>query len=211
MTYEGESSSQNTSLGWDSARSFTGKVGKDNINNYFINLTWNTANINSNDVSIKYCINYLGDIHTTSNSYYKLPISYGNLITDEKTGIKIAEEVCVTIETRYYFSDGSYAVGETQSFCFCPPVDPFCKKSQKTKILQKKISTKQKYSNAVKNKNGAQALNLKNCRSVNDWKSLGFTLAVGKNDCYSKSNVLILPNSSQDYSNHSRPRSKYRR
>ena len=133
VDYEGDSSSQDISLGWDSVTNFTGDVSKDNTNNYFINLTWNIPNINLNNVSIKYFINYLGDVFTTNNSYYKLPISYGNLITDEKTGIKIAEEVCVTIETRYYFSNGSYAVGELQSFCFCPPVDPFCKKSKKSK------------------------------------------------------------------------------
>tara|TARA_B100001057_G_scaffold372230_1_gene376403 strand:- start:46 stop:681 length:636 start_codon:yes stop_codon:yes gene_type:complete len=210
VDYEGDSSSQDISLGWDSVTNFTGDVSKDNTNNYFINLTWNIPNINLNNVSIKYFINYLGDVFTTNNSYYKLPISYGNLITDEKTGIKIAEEVCVTIETRYYFSNGSYAVGELQSFCFCPPVDPFCKKSKKTKILQKNISIKQKYANAVKNKNGAMGLNLKNCSSVNEWKSLGFRLAVGKNDCYSKSNVLILPSSS-DHVNYGRKRTKYRR
>ena len=192
--FEGDSSSQNIDLGWDNANNFTGNIYKDNINNYYLNLNWNGPNINLNDITIKYCINYLDNKFITTDTFYKLPVSYGNLITDEKTGIKIAEEVCITIETRYYFNYDSYSVGEIQSFCFCPPVDSFCKKSKKTKILQKNISTKKRYANAVKNVNGAQGFNFTNCSSVNDWRSMGFRLAVGKNNCYSKSDVIILPN-----------------
>ena len=192
--FEGDSPSQNINLGWDNADNFTGNIFKDDINNYFLNLNWNAPNLDINDISIKYCIYYLDNIFITTDTFYKLPISYGNLITDEKTGIKIAEEVCITIETKYYFNDGSNIVGATQTFCFCPPVDPFCKKSKKIKIMQKNISTKKRYANAVKNVNGAQGFNFKNCTSVNEWKTLGLRFAVGKNNCYSKSNVLILPN-----------------
>ena len=39
-----------------------------------------------------------------------------------------------------------------------------------------------------------QSITVENCSSVNDWRSMGFRLAVGKNNCYSKSDVLILPN-----------------
>ena len=123
--FEGDSSSQNIDLGWDNANNFTGNIYKDNINNYYLNLNWNGPNINLNDITIKYCINYLDNKFITTDTFYKLPVSYGNLITDEKTGIKIAEEVCITIETRYYFNYDSYSVGEIQSFCFCPPVDSF--------------------------------------------------------------------------------------
>ena len=45
---------------------------------------------------------------------------------------------------------------------------------------------------------------------IGESQSLGFRLAVGKNDCYSKSNVLILPSSS-DHVNFGRKRTKYRR
>ena len=192
--FEGDSSSENINLGWDNAYNFKGNIYKDDINNYFLNLNWKAPNTNLSDISIKYYINYLDDTFITTNTFYKLPVSYGTLIIDEKTGIKIAEEVCITIETRYYFNDGSYSFGETQSFCFCPPVDPFCKKSKKTKIIQKNISNKRQYANAVKNVNGAQGFNFKNCTPVNDWKSMSLRLTVGKNNCYSKSNVLILPN-----------------
>jgi len=192
--FEGDNSSENINLGWDNANNITGTVHKDSINNYYINLSWNPPNSNLNDISIKYFINYLDDIFITTDTSYKLPVSYGNLITDEKTGIKIAEENCITVETRFYFNDGSYTFGETQTFCFCPPVDAFCKKSKKTKISQKNISTKKQYANAVRNVNGAQGYNFKNCTSVNEWKYLGLRFKVGRNDCYSKSKVLILPN-----------------
>lgn len=192
--FEGDSSSENINLGWPSANNFIGNIHKDNINNYYLTLNWNAPDINLNNITIKYYINYLDNIFITTDTFYKLPVSYGNLIIDEKTGIKIAEEVCITIETRYYFNDGSYSVGEMKTYCFCPPVDPFCKKSKKTKITQKNISTKQRYANAVKNVNGAQGFNFKNCTSVNEWNTMSLRLTVGKNNCYSKSNVLILPN-----------------
>lgn len=185
--YDGESSSEVVNLGWDSLTNINGLIQRDLINNYFIYLTWDTPNINSNDIHIKYSINYSGTIHTTSTPSYKLPIYYGNLITDEKTGIKITEEECITIETQYYINDEQIGVGETQSFCFCPPADPFCKKSKKTKIVNnanKNISTKRKYANSLKTSNGVLGMKFKNCSKASDWKLLGFT--VGKNNCYKK-------------------------
>jgi len=185
--YEGESSSQTVNLGWDSVTNINGSIQRDSTNNYFLNLTWNIPNIPENYFSVKFIITYKNNIHITTESPYKLYISYGETTTDPETGKTIAEEVCITIETRYYFLDGSYSSGEIKTFCFCPPIDPFCRKEKKTKVVNnghKNISTKRKYANALKTSNGVLGMNFKNCSKASHWGSLGFT--VGKNDCYKK-------------------------
>lgn len=215
MTFEGSSNTQTINLGWESLTGISGKIIKDNTNNYIINLNWNEPSEVPEGSTVKYFINYLGDIFSTSNSSYILPVYYGSSTIDEATGQKIKEEVCLTIETRYYFNDGSYSQGATQSFCFCPPSDPYCKKvistsknsnssnsnnsSSNSNISvanRNNISTKRKYASAVSNVNGVSGFNFNNCASINYWRSQAFRMVLAKNDCYKKSNVVILPSQS---------------
>tara|TARA_B100000963_G_scaffold127135_1_gene110987 strand:- start:7500 stop:8156 length:657 start_codon:yes stop_codon:yes gene_type:complete len=211
--FEGSSDTQTINLGFDGLNSINGRILKNNNNNYYINLTWNNPSEVPDDSTVKYFINYLGETFSTSNTSYQLPVYYGSSTIDEATGQKIVEEVCLTIETRYYFEDGSYSQGATQTFCFCPPSDPYCKKvissksnnsssnsnnsSSNTNISvtnSNNISTKMKYASAVTNINGASGFNFNNCSSINFWRSQAFRMALAKNDCYKKSDVIILPN-----------------
>ena len=202
-TYTGESSDETINLGWDSVSNIVGFVTKSKTNSYFLNLTWDGVDT-PNNATVKYCIKYQGKNYITTKTNFMLPITYGNTTTDEKTGVIIAEEECIEIETKYYYSENTYSVGETKKFCFCPPVDPFCKKSKKTKTKQKNISSKIRYSNAVKNKNGALGVDggiFNNCSSVNYWNQLSLNISLSKNNCYSKEKVLILPNQSENQQN----------
>ena len=211
--FEGSSDTQTINLGFEGLNSINGRILKNNNNNYFINLTWSGPSEVPEDSTVKYFINYLGETFSTSNLSYNLPVYYGNSIIDEETGQKIVEEVCLTIETRYYFEDGSYSQGATKNFCFCPPSDPYCKKvistikyssssnsnnsSSNTNISianSNNISTKKKYASAVTNVNGASGFNFNNCSSISYWTSQAFRMAVGKNNCYKKTDVVILPN-----------------
>ena len=215
--FEGSSTTQSINLGYQSLNNIIGNIFKDINNNYAIKLLWNKPTEIPENTTVKYFINYLGNTFSTGNSSYTLPVNYGSIKVDEKTGLKIKEEVCLTIETRYYFNDGSYSEGATQSFCFCPPADPFCKKSINTtqnnnfsnlnnntsnsviSVSNKNnISNKRKYASAVTNINGASGFNFNNCSSINYWRSQRFRLALAKNDCYKKSDVKILPNQDQN-------------
>ena len=215
--FEGNSETQTINLGWESLTNIVGKISKDIINSYSIRLSWNTPNSIPEGSNIKYYINYLGKIFITSNSSYILPVNYGNYVVDEVTGLKTVEEVCLTIETRYYFNDNSYSQGQIQSFCFCPPADLYCKKriesiqnnsfssqnnsnsnSVNSVFNKNNISTKRRYASAVTNINGSSGFNFNRCSSINYWESQRFRLALAKNDCYKKENVIILPNQDQN-------------
>ncbi len=195
-SYTGEGNTETINLGWDSVTNINGLVQKDNNGNYYLRLTWSAATPQSG-ATIKYCIKYEQKSILTTETKYLLRIGYGLTTIDEKTGIVIALEQCVEIETRYYFSENTYAIGEIKKFCFCPPVDPFCKKSKKTKTKEKNISSKIKYSKAIKNKHGALGGTFNGCSSVSHWNQLSLGLSLSKNDCYKRDNVLILPNQSQ--------------
>ena len=199
-SYQGEGNTETINLGWDSLSNIKGVVSKDVINNYFLNLSWTGANQPDN-TTVKYFIFYNDLTFYTTNNFYNLPISYGESEKNPITGVFTTKEVCINFETRYYFNDGTYSLGETKSLCFCPPSDLYCKNKKTksvntTKTLIKNVSTKTRYSNAVKSSNGALGFNFRNCTKVRDWKKLDFKLAVGKNDCYKKTNVVLLPNQS---------------
>ena len=79
-------------------------------------MEWNSRNTG---VTIKYCIIYNNKIYTTTKTTFTLPIGYGVFERDDNGNIKlnsqgkpITQEECVRIETRYYFSDGSFSYGE---------------------------------------------------------------------------------------------------
>ena len=222
--FEGSSSTQSINLGWENATNISGRIIKKNNNNYYINLKWNTPSQIPENTTVKYFINYLDNTFSTVNSSYQLPVYYGYTTVDPETGRKISETVCITIETRYYFDDGSYSQGSTQSYCFCPPSDPFCKNviskgenisynnlnnsssnsnnssSNSNNLIanNNNISTKRRYASAVTNVNGASGFNFNNCSSISYWRSQAFRLALAKNDCYKKSDVIILPSQSED-------------
>lgn len=225
--FEGSSSTQSINLGWDNLNNINGNIHKNNNNNYYINLKWNKPTGIPENTTVRYFINYLGNTFTTLKSSYVLPVYYGYSTVDEKTGQKIVEEVCLTIETRYYFNDGSYSQGTTQSYCFCPPSDPYCKNvisiseniissnlnnnssnlnnsSLKSNVLianNNNISSKRKYASAVTNVNGASGFNFNNCSSISYWNSQAFRLALAPNDCYKKSDLVILPSQSENNKN----------
>jgi len=224
--FEGSSSTQSINLGWDNLNNISGNIYKDNNNNNYINLNWNKPTGIPENTTVKYFINYLGDTFLTLKSSYVLPVYYGYSTVDEKTGQKIVEKVCVSIETRYYFEDGSYSQGTTQSYCFCPPSDPYCKNvisnsnnnsfklngnsnfnnsSSNSNISlssnNNNISTKRKYASAVTNVNGASGFNFNNCSSISYWNSQAFRLALAPNNCYKKSDVVILPSQSENNKN----------
>ena len=192
VEYNGEGNTGTNDLGWDSVNNIKGNIRKNNINNYFLHLSWNGVEVIV-DTTIKYVINYLDNQYITGDNKFILPVNYANTIIDENTGIKIAQEVCLTIETRYYLSNETFASGETQTFCFCPPVDPFCYKIKKTEKKPEKISKKMRYTKAVGNKNGAMGLTFSGCSSVSQWNQLSLNLQLAKNNCYNKDKVLILP------------------
>ena len=218
--FEGSSDTQTINLGFDSLNSISGNIFKKNNGNYYISLSWNTPNQIPDDSTVKYFINYLGNTFSTTNSSYTLPVYYGGVTVDEVTGKKIIQEVCLTIETRYYDDYGSYSQGATQTFCFCPPADQFCKNiistgnsnsnsssysnaasSSNSNISvsnKNNISSKRKYASAVTNVNGASGFNFNNCSSISYWNSQAFRLAIAKNDCYKKSDPIILPSQSED-------------
>ena len=194
-TYNGAGNAQTAYLGWDSVSNISGFVGKKRSNGFFLQLKWVGATP-QNGTTLKYCIKYLGNSYITTNTSFQLPISYGTTTVDEKTGILVAVEECIEIETRYYHTVNTYTMGEIKKFCFCPPVDPFCSKSKKTKTKQKNISSKMRYSKAIKNKNGALGNVFNGCSSITHWNQLSLGLKLSKNDCYEKNKVLILPTQS---------------
>lgn len=218
--FEGSSNTQTINLGFDSLNSIRGNIFKNNNNNYYINLNWNKPTGIPENTTVKYFINYLGNTFSTTNSSYRLPVYYGSSTVDQVTGKKIIEKVCLTIETRYYDDNGSYSQGTTQTFCFCPPADQFCKNiistgnsnsnslsnsnstsSSNSNISvsnRNNISTKRKYASAVTNVNGASGFNFNNCSSISYWNSQAFRMALAPNDCYKKSNVVILPSQSEN-------------
>tara|TARA_B100001287_G_scaffold274523_1_gene279998 strand:- start:92 stop:703 length:612 start_codon:yes stop_codon:yes gene_type:complete len=198
----GEGNTEVIILGWGSASNLTGKIFKDNVNNYFLNLNW-TGTPATNNTTVKYFLIYEGSTFFTTDTNYTLPISYGVSEIDKTTGITKIKEVCITLETRFYFNDGTYSMGESKTFCFCPPADIYCKNKKiinknRTKVIQQNISTNKRYSNAVSNSNGALGFNFNNCRKVNEWKNINLSIRVGKNNCYKKSNVVILPSQSSN-------------
>ncbi len=199
-SYTGEGNTETINLGWDSVNNINGIVQKNSYGNYFLRLSWSAATPQIG-ATVKYCIKYEGQSILTTETNYLLTISYGLTRVDEKTGIVIALEQCVEIETRYYFTEYTYGIGETKEFCFCPPVDPFCKKSKKTKTKEKNISSKMKYSQAIKNKNGALGGIFEGCSPISHWNQLSLGLQLSKNDCYKRNNVLILPNQSENQQN----------
>lgn len=218
--FEGSSNTQTINLGFDSLNSIRGNIFKNNNNNYYINLNWNKPTGIPENTTVKYFINYLGNTFSTTNSSYRLPVYYGSSTVDQVTGQKIIEQVCLTIETRYYDDNGSYSQGTTQTFCFCPPADQFCKNiistgnsnsnslsnsnstsSSNSNISvsnRNNISTKRKYASAVTNVNGASGFNFNNCSSISYWNSQAFRMALAPNDCYKKSDVVILPSQSEN-------------
>ena len=198
--YEGEGNTATINLGWASLSNINGLISKDNINNNYLNLKW-TGVSSTNNTTVKYFITYKNNTFSTTNNNFKLPIGYGSLKKDPKTGIFIVEEVCLTLETRFYFNDGTYSSGKIKTFCFCPPADLYCKNKKTksvntTKVVQKNVSTKKRYASAVKSTNGAMGFNFNNCRKVSDWKKLDLKLAASKNDCYKKTDIIILPSQS---------------
>lgn len=194
-TYYGEGNTETINLGWDSVNNINGRVERNNSGSYFLRISW-TAAAPQNGATVKYCIKYQEQSILTTETNYYLPINYGSTTIDEKTGMVIALEECLEIETRYYTDENTYAEGEVKKFCFCPPVDPFCNKSKKTKTKEKNISSKMKYSKAIKNKNGALGGIFNGCSSIAHWNQLSLGLRLSKNDCYKKENVLILPSQS---------------
>lgn len=197
VDYNGEGNTETTDLGWDSINNISGDIRKNNVNNFFLNLSWNSVE-DLPGTTIKYVINYLDNEFITSETTFILPVNYANTIIDENTGIQKTIEVCLTIETRYYLQNGTYSSGETKTFCFCPPVDPFCNKiKKKTQKKPEKISKKMRYTKAVRNKNGALGLSFSGCSSISQWNQLSLNLKLAKNDCYNKDKVLILPNSEE--------------
>ena len=196
---EGESNEITIAIGYDNVSNINGRVNKDNINNHFLNLNWNSVTNPSSSTTVVYIISYLDKIYQTSDSNFKLPVSYGAQIFNETTGRINTLEQCITIEARFVYNGGYYS-SNIEKFCFCPPVDFFCKKTIKTTKTQKSHekkssinSQKMRYANALKNPNGALGLNfnLNKCASPNFWNSLQFK--VGPNDCYKKDETIILP------------------
>ena len=196
---QGNSNEITIAIGYDNVSNINGRVNKNNINNYFLNLNWSPVTNPSNQTSVVYIISYLDKIYQTSDSNFNLPITYGTQIFNETTGRINTLEQCVTIEARFIY-DGGYYSSNIEEFCFCPPVDLFCKKTIKTTKTQKSHekkssinSQKMRYANSLKNPNGALGLNFNKCASPNFWNSLQFK--VGPNDCYKKDNTIILPES----------------
>ena len=118
-----------------------------------------------------------------------MPINYGTQEIHEITGRVITILQCVYIETRFVYDGGYYSNNENK-FCFCPPVDPKCRKQGTTKIMSDKKqvgSTKIRYASAIKNKNGSTGFNSfsgNNCRTIQQWNSLN--LFSHSNGCYNK-------------------------
>ncbi len=196
---QGNSNEITIAIGYDNVSNIDGLVQKNNTNNYILKLNWTPVTNPSNETSVIYIISYLDKIYQTSESNFNLPITYGTQIFNENTGRINTLEQCVTIEARFIY-DGGYYSSNIEEFCFCPPVDLFCKKTIKTTKTQKSHekkssinSSKMRYANSLKNSNGALGLNfnLNNCASPNYWNSLQFK--VGKNDCYKKNETIILP------------------
>lgn len=186
-------------IGFDNVSNINGLVKRDQTNNYFLDLNWTPVENPSNQTSVVYIISYLDKIYQTSKSNFNLPITYGTQIFNETTGIINTLEQCVTIEARFVYSGGYYS-SNIEKFCFCPPVDSFCKKTIKTTKTQKSHekkssinSQKMRYANSLQNPNGALGLNFNfnKCASPNFWNSLQFK--VGPNDCYKKDVTVILP------------------
>ena len=218
-TFEGISNNITFNFGWENATNISYRSRRNKINNYELILNWNGVPAISG-ITIKYCIIYNTKIYTTTKPTFILPIGYGTFKRDENGNVKlngqgkpVTQEECVRIETRYYFSDGSFSYGEDPIiFCFCPPTDLYCSSIKTTKTIgaKKQVGTqKQLYASAVKNTNGAlgftsgsNGINRTNgitgslgfnCRTPAQWRSLN--LVIGPNNCYSKNDVKILSNS----------------
>lgn len=218
-TFEGCSNNITFNLGWENATNINYRSRRNKVNNYELILNWDGIQ-DISGITIKYCIVYNNKTYTTSKTTFTLPIGYGTFQRDENGNVKlngqgkpIVQEECVRIETRYYFSDGSFSYGEDPIiFCFCPPTDPACSSIKTTKSIgaKKKVGTqKQLYSSAVRNVNGALGFTSNsngnsgtngisgslgfNCRTPAQWNALNLT--VGPNNCYKKTDVVILRNS----------------
>jgi len=197
---EGESNEITITIGYDNVSNIKGRIQKNSINNYFLSLNWNSVTNPSNETTVVYIINYLDKVFQTSTNSFQLPVQYGWQTIDKITGNKFITEQCLTIQTRFIY-DGGYYSSNISTFCFCPPIDPYCKKIVKTTKTQKSHekknsinSQKMRYANSLRTSNGALGLNfnLNKCASPNYWNSLQFK--VGPNNCYSRKTVVILPN-----------------
>ena len=123
----GNSNEITIAIGFDNVSNINGLVSKDQTNNYNLELKWTPAQNPSNQTSVVYIISYLDKIYQTSESNFKLPVSYGTQIFNETTGRINTLEQCITIEARFVYNGGYYS-SNIEKFCFCPPVDFFCKK-----------------------------------------------------------------------------------
>lgn len=218
-TFEGISNNITFNFGWENATNINYLSRRNKTNNYELILNWDGVQ-NISGITIKYCIIYNNKVYITTKTTFTLPIGYGVFQTDENGNVKlngegkpITQEECVRIETRYYFSDGSFSYGEDPIiFCFCPPSDQFCSSIKTTKAIgaKKKVGTqKQLYASAVRNVNGSLGFTSNsnensgtngitgslgfNCRTPAQWSALN--LKVGPNNCYKKTDVIILRNS----------------
>ena len=187
---EGESNESTITIGYDTISGLNGNVKKKSNNNYYLCLTWNNViNPSPENITIKYIISYFDKVYETTNNYFDVPINYGTQEIDKRTGRVTTILQCVYIETRFVYDGGYYSNNENK-FCFCPPVDPKCRKRGTTKNMADKKqvgSTKMRYASAIKNKNGATGFNGfsgNNCRTVNQWNSLN--LFSNSKECYTK-------------------------
>lgn len=200
--YEGLSSESTINLGWENVTNLKYKFSKNLRNSNILKLNWSPVISYSEEVTIKYIITFKNEIFITTEASFNVPLSYGKFTIDSITGKNIIEKECLTIETRFYFEDNTYSSSNTQEICFCPPIDPACSKPKITKsVLTKKSGNKSlkiKYSSAVKNVNGAVAIdgNIFGCSQPSHWASLN--LGIGPNDCYKKDDVKILPSVSDN-------------
>jgi len=197
---QGNSNEITIAIGYDNISNIKGRIQKNINNSYFLSLNWNSVTNPSNETTVVYIINYLDKVFQTNTNSFQLPVHYGRQTINEITGRKIIIEQCITIETRFVY-DGGYYSSNISTFCFCPPIDPYCKKIIKTTKTQKSHkrkssinSQKMRYANSLRTSNGSLGLNfnLNKCASPNYWNSLQFK--VGPNNCYSRKTVVILPN-----------------